>query len=220
VSYVPGAAIVVRTTAFDDVGGFDPTLRFGEDVDLVWRLDQAGWMCRYEPASRVWHQPRTTRRARLRQHMGYGTSAAPLALRHPTALAPWRTNGWTASTWALAVLGHPIVAGGVALATSAALVPRLADIPPRASFRLAMSGHLRAVTQLASAVRRVWWPPVMLACLVSKRARVLALAAVAADVATTPVDMAYGWGVWTAMVRHRTLRPIMPRLSAWPGKRA
>ena len=30
-------------------------LRFGEDVDLVWRLDEAGWRCRYEPASEVRH---------------------------------------------------------------------------------------------------------------------------------------------------------------------
>ncbi|HSM66601.1 MAG TPA: glycosyltransferase, partial [Ilumatobacteraceae bacterium] len=54
VSYVPGAALVVRAAAFDAVGGFDPTLRFGEDVDFVWRLDEAGWRCRYEPAATVW----------------------------------------------------------------------------------------------------------------------------------------------------------------------
>ena len=43
ISYVPAAAAVVRVAALAAVGGFDVTLRFGEDVDLVWRLD-AAWM--------------------------------------------------------------------------------------------------------------------------------------------------------------------------------
>jgi hypothetical protein len=42
VSYVPTAAVIARVTALDDVGWFDEGLRFGEDVDLVWRLDEAG----------------------------------------------------------------------------------------------------------------------------------------------------------------------------------
>ena len=78
VSYVPAAAIVIRAAAFDQLGGFDEQLRFGEDVDLVWRLDQAGWRCRYEPTSTVWHAPRTSVAGRLRQHASYGTAAAPL----------------------------------------------------------------------------------------------------------------------------------------------
>ena len=106
VSYVPGAALVVRVEALDAIGGFDELLRFGEDVDLVWRLDDAGWQCRYDPSVTVWHEPRDTWRERLRQHAGYGTSAAPLALRHPTALSPLHVNGWTAATWSLALLGR------------------------------------------------------------------------------------------------------------------
>ena len=39
------------------IGGFDESLRAGEDVDLVWRLDEAGWRCRYEPAVEVRTRP-------------------------------------------------------------------------------------------------------------------------------------------------------------------
>ena len=53
VSYVPAAAIVCRVDAIREIGGFDEALRFGEDVDLVWRLDAAGWRCRYEPVATV-----------------------------------------------------------------------------------------------------------------------------------------------------------------------
>ena len=46
VSYVPAAARVVRAEAFEEVGGFDEALDVREDVDLVWRLVEAGWRCR------------------------------------------------------------------------------------------------------------------------------------------------------------------------------
>ncbi len=218
VSYVPGAAMVVRTAAFDAVGGFDPTLRFGEDVDLVWRLDDAGWRCRYEPASRVWHEPRSQIVARLRQHAGYGSSAAPLALRHPSSLSPIQFNGWTAFVWSAAVTGHPLVAAATALGSSLALVRRLPDVPPRAAVGLALRGHLFAGRQLATAVRRAWWPVVVVGAVVSRRMRWIAAVSVVADVRATPTDVAYGWGVWRGMWRHRTLAPVVPRLSAWPGK--
>jgi mycofactocin system glycosyltransferase len=220
VSYVPGAAIVVRLAAFDDVGGFDEALRFGEDVDFVWRLDQQGWRCRYEPSSIVWHQPRRTVAGRMRQHVGYGSSAAPLALRHPRALSPLHTNGWTASSFGLAALGHPVAGLSLAVGSAVALIPKLPDIPARASFRLAMTGNLHAGRQYASALRRVWWPFLAAAAIVSKRARVVAVAAVAFDPSATPTDVAYGWGVWKGIVRHRTVRPIVPRLVRWPGRRS
>jgi mycofactocin system glycosyltransferase len=219
VSYVPGAAMVVRTAAFDAVGGFDPSLRFGEDVDFVWRLDDAGWTCRYEPASRVWHEPRSTLAARLGQHAGYGTSAAPLALRHPSSLSPVRFNGWTAFVWSTAVTGHPLVAVATAVGSSLALVRRLPDVPPRAAVGLALRGHLSAGRQLATAVRRAWWPLVVVGAVVSRRLRWVAVVSVLADVDATPTDVAYGWGMWRGMWRHRTWAPIVPRLTAWPGKR-
>ena len=87
-SYVPAAAIVVRTEALRAIGGFDRSLRFGEDVDAVWRLVEAGWRCRYEPAVTVHHRPRGSWRGLVAQRVAYGSSAAALARKHPGALAP------------------------------------------------------------------------------------------------------------------------------------
>jgi mycofactocin system glycosyltransferase len=218
VSYVPAAAIVVRTDALDQIGWFDETLRFGEDVDLVWRLDEAGWRCRFDPSVSVWHEPRSTWRARLRQHAGYGTSAAPLALRHPGALSPLHVNGWTAAAWLLALLGRWSGATILVVGSSAALVRKLPDVTPTASFTLAVRGHLLAGQQIASAVRRVWWPIVAVGALGSKRMRLVAAAAVLSNIRSTPDDIAYGWGVWTSMLRLRTWAPMVPRLNAWPGR--
>ena len=218
VSYVPGAALVVRVEAFEAIGGFDEGLRFGEDVDFVWRMDEAGWRCRYDPSGMVWHEPRSTLSGRMRQHAGYGTSAAPLAIRHPGALAPVRMNAWTAAVWALVAVGHPVVALTTAAGSAAALIPRLPDLPPTTSLNLALHGHLRAAGQLAAAIRRVWWPIVLAASLVSKRARWVGVAAILADVRSTPTDVAYGWGVWRGMRRHQSWAPVIPAISSWPGR--
>ena len=47
VAYVPTAALLARRAALVQSAGpdgvFDPSLRRGEDVDLVWRLHEAGW---------------------------------------------------------------------------------------------------------------------------------------------------------------------------------
>jgi len=218
VSYVPGAALVVRLAAFDSIGGFDDGLRFGEDVDFVWRMDEAGWRCRYEPSSAVWHEPRPSLGSRMRQHAGYGTSAAPLALRHPGALTPTRMNAWTTAVWAVLALGHPAIAVTTAVGSSIALIPKLPGVPPTASLTLALRGHLFAANQLAAAVRRVWWPIVVAGSLVSRRMRWIGLAAALVKIRSTPTDVAYGWGVWKGMRRHRTWAPIIPALSSWPGR--
>jgi len=77
VPYVPSAALIVRTPV-----RFDETLRYGEDVDLIWRLLDQGHRVVYDPSVVVLHHEADVLRRRFR----YGTSAAPLAARHPTRL--------------------------------------------------------------------------------------------------------------------------------------
>ena len=122
VGYVPTAALLLRRSALADAGRadagradavaggdragagpavFDPALRYGEDVDLVWRLHAAGWRIRYDPSVQVAHHEPSTWTALLARRFHYGTSAGPLALRHPGALAPLILPTWPA----LAVAG-------------------------------------------------------------------------------------------------------------------
>lgn len=221
VSYVPAAALVCRVDAVRDVGAFDEHLRFGEDVDLVWRLDAAGWRCRYEPASEVHHAPRGSWSAWLRQRVGYGSSTAPLAKRHPGALAPIRMSGWSVGAWVLTALGRPVLGTAVGAGSAAALVVKLPDVPARAAFRLAALGNLHAGDQIANAIRRVWWPILAVAALRSRHARRILVAAVLG--ARHPIrladDIAYSIGVWQGMLTERTVAPLIPEITSWPGRR-
>jgi GT2 family glycosyltransferase len=56
VDWAHGAFLLVRRSAFDAVGGFDPRqFLYAEDLDLAWRLARAGWHTRYAPAAVVDH---------------------------------------------------------------------------------------------------------------------------------------------------------------------
>ncbi len=235
VSYVPAAALLCRTAALREVGGFDSELRLGEDVDLVWRLAAAGHRCRYEPAAVVQHQPRGSFSALLRQRFGYGRSAAPLAARHPGALAPVRMSGWSALSWLLLATRHPLLAIGVAGGTTIALQRKLTDVPAAESLRLAGLGHLAAGRQLAKATVRAWWPAALLAVALCRRARlpvaasfvVPALLDAARARSVQPLldaplvacdEMAYGAGVWAGVLAERQVGPLLPELTNWPPR--
>lgn len=56
VGWVTGASCLVRTAALRDVGLFDTGFfLYFEEVELMYRMRQAGWTSRHVPASRVMH---------------------------------------------------------------------------------------------------------------------------------------------------------------------
>jgi mycofactocin glycosyltransferase len=245
VSYVPTAAMVCRRTALEALGGFEPSMRVGEDVDLVWRAVEAGWTVRYEPAVEVVHRPRSSWSAAARQRATYGSAAAPLERRHPGCVAPVELNAWSLAAWALGALAgrRGALAGTVTAAgSSLALAPKLqgrVDRPFTTALRLGGGDTLHAGTWLARSVWRAWLPLAVLASLPSRRVRrVTAAAAVVPalldrraaarheDVAVDPIrwtlvhaadQAAYCAGVWAGAVRCRSARALLPRLTGIPG---
>jgi mycofactocin system glycosyltransferase len=229
VSYVPAAALVCRVGPLAALGGFDESLRTGEDVDMVWRLAAAGWRCRYEPAAEVWHEVRPSLRALAAQRLSYGRAAAPLAARHGDAVAPARLTLSAAAAWSLALVGLPSLGAAVA-ATPAAGLARRARLPLLDAARLTLAGAQSAGEQLAAATTRPWLPLAVAVSVRSRRTRRWLMLAVAVPAARDwlrlrpaldPVrfaalrlldDAAYGAGVWQGCLRERTLRPLLPAL--------
>ena len=247
ISYAPTACLAVRRSALDATGGFDEQLRFGEDVDLVWRLDSAGWIVRFEPAAVVTHPPRPSTRSWVRQRFDYGRSAAPLASRHHANVAPASVSPSSSLVLALLGSGHPAAAAAAAGAV-AGVVARTAgrDGPTRrVLFWAAARGAGLATRSVATAVRRAWSLPLLAGLLLPHRKlrrRVASWLAVAyawpvadwlgaawsrtAQPSVGPVtwtllrwadDLAYQLGVWAGVFEQRSLRAVLPR---WTGRGA
>jgi mycofactocin system glycosyltransferase len=125
VAYVPTAALLVRRAVLG--GGFDEALRYGEDVDLVWRLVEAGWRVRYDPGVRVGHAEPASRPELLRRRFQYGRSAAPLTRRHPGAVAPLVLQPWPTITMAALLARRPTTAAAAFGLSTALLAARLRD---------------------------------------------------------------------------------------------
>src|SRR3954447_3843483 len=57
VPWAIAAFLLVRREAWDAIGGFDEhQWMYAEDLDIGWRLHEAGWATRYEPRARVEHE--------------------------------------------------------------------------------------------------------------------------------------------------------------------
>ena len=240
VPYVPTAVLAVRRRALDAARGFDESLRFGEDVDLVWRLVAGGGRVRYEPAARASHPTRAGLGPWLRQRAGYGRSAAPLAARHGDAVSPLVVSPWSAAAWALAAGGAP--GAGLAIVAGSALALARRAGPDRATAaelaRLAVVGNFRAGGPMATAVRRAWLVPAVAVTAAvrrwgpprSGRSSTLALGAALVGPAlldwarrrpavgparwvalSLADDLAYQYGVWAGVLQARSARALLPR---------
>ncbi|TVR57901.1 MAG: mycofactocin system glycosyltransferase [Candidatus Competibacteraceae bacterium] len=83
VSYLPTCNLLVRRDVLLAHGGFDATLRVGEDVDFIWRTLRGGQRAWYIPAGRVVHEHRVRWGDWLRRRADYGSSEADLQQRYP-----------------------------------------------------------------------------------------------------------------------------------------
>lgn len=224
VGYVPTAALLVRRSALTR---FDEDLRYGEDVDLVWRMCAAGWVVRYDPSVVVEHREPARLRDRLVRRYRYGTSAAPLSLRHPGHLTHLVLPPWPTAVVTLVLVRRPAAAAVVAAAATAQVERRVHHLPTSA--RLVGS----SVTGTALGVGRALALAGPLAWLLARDRRVVALllGSVLAEwldrrPAEDPVrfaaralldQAAYGAGVLAGCLAHRTTGPLIPRVRAAAG---
>jgi mycofactocin system glycosyltransferase len=233
IPFVPSAALLFRADVVTGSELFDAALRGGEDVDLVWRLDEAGWDVRYVPSSTVAHDGPSTLAAFLARRAFYGTTAAPLARRHGQALAPLHLSGWSLAVWGLILARRPVLALAALAASIAILARRLRGLvrdPVHVAAHIAGGGTTRSALPSLGSLTRAWSPALVLGLAFRRTRAASALALLtpalsdwAADrQALDPVravavhvadDVAYGAGVWVGCARERTTVPLIPRVS-------
>ena len=235
VRYLPSAALVVRRSALapppDGAGPFDPGLRVGEDVDLVWRLVAAGWRVRYEPSVTVGHREPDRWSDLVARRYRYGTSAGALARRHPGRLAPVDLRPWPTAVALAVAAGRPRSAAVALAAAARALDRELGDhgIPFSQILRWTAGGVGWTLHGTARAATMLGGPLVLLAVARGpRRARVLGTLALTVPpvvewwrqrppldparwlAASIVDDTAYGLGVWTGCIATRSWSPLIP----------
>jgi mycofactocin system glycosyltransferase len=221
VAYVPTAALLVRRTALQ---AFDEDLRYGEDVDLVWRMVAAGWQVRYDPRVVVPHREPARLGDRLVRRFRYGTSAAPLSERHPAALVHVVVPPWPTAAVLALLCGRPAAAAAATLVTAARVDRHLHD--PPASARVAaraVAGTARGFGQaLGLGGPLAWWAawrrprllPLLVVPLVLEQLERNPEGPALRYVAEGLLEQAaYGAGVVAGCARHRTLGPLRPRVT-------
>lgn len=83
VSYLATCNLIVRKTALQQIGGFNASLIFGEDVDLLWRLSDKDYKTLYLPEGKVYHHHPEHLWELARRRALYATSEASLSRKHP-----------------------------------------------------------------------------------------------------------------------------------------
>lgn len=232
--WLPSACLVGRTEHLTgEIDGFEGTWRVAEDVDLVWRLVDAGHVVRYDPGVRADHDVRGTVRTWLGRKFFYGTGGADLAARHgdkvaPAVLSPaMALSGWALLQRRWWSLPAAAVAGAVTARNLAPNLP-LEEGRNAVAARLTLKGTGWAVRQEAGLLLRHWWPLAAIAAPFSRSVRRALVTAVLVDlfvflrertgvdpltalVARRLDDLAYGSGLWWGAIRHRSPRCLLLR---------
>jgi N-acetylglucosaminyl-diphospho-decaprenol L-rhamnosyltransferase len=96
VDWVSGAAMLIRRSAFEQVGGFDETFwLYGEELDLCTRLRDMGWKVLAWPGLEVLHEGGVSTGRSRRTHLMHSQSIFRYYRKH-------RATGWREATLPLA----------------------------------------------------------------------------------------------------------------------
>ncbi len=117
--HIAGCNMAFRRDVLLRMGGFDPIYRAaGDDVDICWRFQDAGYTIGFSPAAVVWHFRRNTVKAYFGQQRGYGKAEALVYSKHPFRFnlfgqAKWLGRIYGDLSAALLLSRKPLIYSGV-----------------------------------------------------------------------------------------------------------
>jgi len=165
--HIPGCNMAFRTSALRAIGGFDPTYRVaGDDVDVCWRLQDAGETLGFCPAATVWHHRRNSIRAYWRQQVGYGRAEALLERKWPEKYNPAGHLEWNGRVYSQSITRPLMPPGRIYHGIwGAAPFQRLYEPSPRAFHFLTLMPEWYVFTMLLSvlALLATTWTPLLVA---------------------------------------------------------
>ena len=92
------------------LGGFDPQFRqAGDDIDICWRLLDAGKKIGYAAGAMVWHHRRDCVRSYFKQQWGYGRSEAMVHFKHPRRFDSLGRSRWKGVIYGDGAVGLPML---------------------------------------------------------------------------------------------------------------
>jgi O-antigen biosynthesis protein len=117
--HIAGCNMAFRRAVLLELGGFDPIYRAaGDDVDICWRFQDAGYVIGFSPAALVWHFRRNTVTAYCNQQRGYGKAEALVYAKHPFRFnlfgqAKWLGRIYGDLSGSLMLSRRPVIYSGV-----------------------------------------------------------------------------------------------------------
>jgi glycosyltransferase involved in cell wall biosynthesis len=117
--HIAGCNMAFRRDVLLHLGGFDPIYRAaGDDVDICWRFQDAGYAIGFSPAAVVWHFRRNTLAAYCAQQRGYGKAEALVYSKHPFRFnlfgqAKWLGRIYGDLSTSLLLSRRPVIYSGV-----------------------------------------------------------------------------------------------------------
>ncbi|HUC73304.1 MAG TPA: glycosyltransferase [Stellaceae bacterium] len=161
--HIAGCNMAFRRESLRELGGFDPVYRAaGDDVDICWRFQDAGYVIGFSPAAIVWHFRRNTVKAYCNQQRGYGKAEALVYSKHPFRFnlfgqAKWLGRIYGDLSTSLLLSRRPVIYSGV---FGRGLFQTLYESPSSLTAFLPLTFEWSAasiVLALAGVVGGGWW---------------------------------------------------------------
>ncbi len=123
--HIPGCNLALHVPTAQKINGFDPTFHTaGDDVDICWRILDAGHTIAYHPGAWLWHLRRSSWRGYWKQQYGYGEAETLLRFKHSHRFSLHGQARWHGTIYPVGVQSSPANAGRYGLEPYQCLYPR------------------------------------------------------------------------------------------------